>query len=714
MTESDEVLPHLEDAIPSKKAEAIRDLTAAGFSLIPLNGKIPSIRNWGATPVGKYGEVELVGGNYGVVIPATVLVVDVDPRNFSADDKPVSRLMTDLGISFPKTFTVRTGGDGLHIYFRIPPGLAIVNDLKKYPGVEFKSVKRQVVGPGSIHPDTNKEYVIAAGEPGQLADAPSELLRIISKIQTPSSNLEVDANALTDYKRDEGTIERFTSFLKTTAEPSIEGQNGDINAFKIAATGRDMGLPPDMAFSLMVDHWNDRCSPPWNLDDLKVKIINAYKFAAGPLGGDHPAAAFTPVPFIAKNEGVKWDQKPGGSPKKNFKNLLNYLRSSEHGFISIFGHNEFTNTTQIVNPAPWHRGVMPRQKTVSDHDLKMLKGHLAVKCDFEMPVSAIEEAVVVSSNDNRFHPVREYLSSLIWDKTPRLDTWLGDYCGAADDDYTRACARKVLCAAVMRVFKPGCKFDHVLVLEGEQGIGKTAICKILGGEWYGDFKVDPGNKDTVQLLQGRWIVELAELAVTRISDVDALKAFISREVDTARLAYGRLALEFPRQSIFIATKNPSADNAYLKDDTGNRRWWPVQLNPKGRIDFTGLKAVRNQLFAEAVERVRSGKGERLDMDTPELSTAAQEVVAQRHAEHAWTERVATWIQGLPLEREFLTARDVFLEAMDGLDKQFDRQAAIAIAGIMRTLKWAPGFKRINGRFSRGYVRSKNSILGDLI
>ncbi len=712
--------------VSGKKVSAIQMFVKAGFALMPLNGKIPVIKDWpNVVKHGDYGVKELAHGNYGVVLPETVIVVDIDPRWFEKGDKPMTRLCADLGITKEQlnTLIVQTGGKGLHYYFMVPAGTKIVGKLKAYKGIDFKAVGGQVVGPGSIHPDTGAEYVLLSGDPASLLECPQTLLDALIK---PETTLETNAGT-SCYQEDEGSRARFVSFLET-ADPSIEGEAGDLQAYKTAAKGRDLALPPDITLELMLATWNDRCSPPWEADELAKKVKNAYAYAESPIGNAHPAASFTPLPMPPplKDADIIWELNAQGFIKKSFVNLVNYLRSPSHGLSGIFGYNEFAGAVEIVNPAPWHDGKMPTHKPVSDHDLKLLKFHLASRCKIEMPLGTIEEAVVTVSNSNRFHPVREYLSSLKWDGTPRLDNWLRDYAGAADDEYTRACARKTLCAAVMRAFKPGCKYDHVLVLEGEQNIGKSSIVKILGGDWSADFTINPHDRDGIQLMQGAWIIEMAEMEVARRADMDALKAFITRQIDTARLAYGRLAQSFPRQQIFIATKNAGSDGTYLKDETGGRRFWPVALKPVGgQVNFAGLKAVRNQLFAEAVAlvarppvldaagNVLNPGGERLDMDTLELKTAAKNVVAARYAEHEWTERIAQWIEGLPPERDFIAGRDVFLDAMGGLDKQFDRKSSVAISNVMKALGWKNGTRRFGTRIARGYQRP-DAVLGDLV
>jgi len=192
------------------------------------------------------------------------------------------------------------------------------------------------------------------------------------------------------------------------------------------------------------------------------------------------------------------------------------------------------------------------------------------------------------------HPIREWLNSLKWDGVPRLNTWLSTYCGALESEYVNAVGRKTLMGAVARVYEPGIKFDSVLVLEGEQGTGKSTTCAILGGKWFGDAPLDIHNpKDTIEYVHSHWIIEFSEMASTRKADVNALKNFITRQEDDARPAYARVRVRFPRQSIFIGTVNP--DNiGYLSDDTGNRRFWPVLCT---KFSLEKLRADRDQLFA---------------------------------------------------------------------------------------------------------------------
>lgn len=725
------------------KLAAIRAFRAAGFVLVPLcsltvphehrrrpcrmMGKVPTRQGWEDSKADSFTEEELAAGNYGVVIGDAHVVVDVDPRNFRAGDHPVARLVERVGQPL-KSFTAKTGGGGYHIFFKLPPGTLVRNALPEFPGVEFKSGRgRQVVGAGSGHA-SGAMYVIADGSPAEIVEAPAALVDLIRRADVPFAEVGTGK-----YVNDAETQGRFLAYLQDVAEPSVQGRGGDANAFKVACYGRDLALPPALTYELMLEVWNPRCSPPWEDAELRSKVVNAYTYSRGPVGSAHPAADFGEVavplsdPLDAKPaapEPVAWvTAGQGGKMVKCFQNLVMFFSHGPAGLVKVFGYNEFTGRVEFTNPAPWHRGRLPQYRGVGDADLKLLKAHLAMRHAFEMPVQNIEEAVTVAAHANKFHPVREYLEGLTWDGRPRLDHWLTDYLGVEDGEYTRAVARKVLCAAVMRVMKPGCKFDHVLVLEGRQDLGKSSVVKILGGDHAADFPIDPHNKDSVQQMQGKWFIELAELEVTRRTEAQALKAFITRAKDEARLAYGRTVGEFPRQSVFIASYNPVADQTYLTDEE-NRRWWPVRCG-EAAFDLKAFRAVRDLLFAEAMHVVKT-KGEHLYMETAELKGMARSVAAGRRAEHPWQERIAQWIaesDRVPeTRRDFLTARDVFVDAMGGIDKNLDRRSCLAIATAMRALGWKDAHKRMHGTLIRGYARRVPStvdkkildILGDLV
>jgi predicted P-loop ATPase len=230
---------------------------------------------------------------------------------------------------------------------------------------------------------------------------------------------------------------------------------------------------------------------------------------------------------------------------------------------------------------------------------------------------------------NQIHPVCDYLNSLKWDGSPRLDDWLTTYGGAESTDYTRAVGSLMLIAAVRRVRQPGCKFDEMPVFISAQGKNKSSALAVLAiqDEWFSDdLPLNVDAQKTIERTEGRWIVEAAELGGMRKGGVEHLKAFLSRGTDRARMAYGRLPKSAPRQFIIIGTTN---SETFLRDSTGNRRFWPV-ATPEFDLDI--LRRNRDQLWAEAAAREAAGVSIRLD---PQLWASAAEQQEERRIDDPW-------------------------------------------------------------------------------
>ena len=225
-------------------------------------------------------------------------------------------------------------------------------------------------------------------------------------------------------------------------------------------------------------------------------------------------------------------------------------------------------------------------------------------------------AVTKVTDDRSYHPIREMFESLPpWDKVRRAETVLIDYLGAEDNRYVRAVTRKSLCAAYMRVYYPGIKFDNMIVLNGAQGIGKSTLISALGGEWFSDSLAlsDMNDKTAAEKLQGYWILEIGELAGMKKADIDKVKAFISRQDDKYRASFGRRVTPHPRQCVFFGTTN--SENGYLRDITGNRRFWNVKVTGQGKCKPWEMTAeVVQQIWAEVAEIARSGEKLYLDAD----------------------------------------------------------------------------------------------------
>ncbi len=288
--------------------------------------------------------------------------------------------------------------------------------------------------------------------------------------------------------------------------------------------------------------------------------------------------------------------------------------------------NSHANRLEVQDPQalPWDQ-INPGW---TDNDEAMLKTEIARTYQGLYAPTKMHDALLSTATARAFHPVRDYFNHLPpWDGTPRLDTLLIDTLGADDTDYTRAVTRKTFVAAHRRTFQPGCKFDQVLTLVGPQGAGKSTIFARMANPWFSDSLTitDMKDKTAAEKLQGNLIVELSELAGMRKAEAEPVKGFISRTEDKYRPAYGRTVITYPRQGIIVGSTN--ADEGFLRDTTGNRRWWPVHVTGQGWLgkphDLD--QATIDQLWAEA--RYRDHQGEKLYL-TGDLLHQAEHIQAE--------------------------------------------------------------------------------------
>ncbi len=325
----------------------------------------------------------------------------------------------------------------------------------------------------------------------------------------------------------------------------------------------------------------------------------------------------------------------------------------------------------------------------------------ARELQFHASVASIKRELITLAHEHRHHPVIDYLDGLDWDGTKRLDRWLVDYAGAADTELNRAFARKVLIAGVRRIRKPGVKFDTMLVLEGKQGAGKSQLAARLAvrPEWFCDsLDLNSDDKTKAEILQRAWIVECQELDGMNKSTSQKLKRFMSSPSDTFRKAYARDAGEYRRHCIIVGTTN---EDTYLRDLTGNRRFWPVQA---GDIDLEGFSAIVDQLWAEA--SMREAEGEAITL--PEH--------LWKDAETAQTDRMMEDPYRSVLEDLFANKRGkVYIEVVKlalGIEtRQMTSYDARRIEAIMASLGWTYGTYRLMDRHRAGRAPRKGYASG---
>ena len=289
-----------------------------------------------------------------------------------------------------------------------------------------------------------------------------------------------------------------------------------------------------------------------------------------------------------------------GQIKNTLTNIAIILRHDPNLQSIVF--NQFKNMIDVIGQLPW-RQVKPGW---GDADLACAKMYFERIYGIWSPTKFKDALLGVVSSERVYHPVKEYLDGLSWDGVERLDTLLIDYLGAEDTPYVRAVTRKTFVAAVARIYEPGIKFDSILVLNGPQGIGKSTFFARLGREWYSDSLAisDMKDKTAAEKLQGYWILELGELAGIRKMDVETVKSFVTRTDDKYRHAYGVNVESHPRSCVIVGSTN--SDGGFLRDITGNRRFWPVRVLGGGKYKPWDLIDV-DQIWAEAIERYRLGE-----------------------------------------------------------------------------------------------------------
>lgn len=364
--------------------------------------------------------------------------------------------------------------------------------------------------------------------------------------------------------------------------------------------------------------------------------------------------------------------------------LANAEALIRHYIGQSIASDEWSHATMITQALPW--GSQPGPwRAIDDTRCTVWLQHLGCSMSSIRMVAAAVESV---ADERKVHPLRDFLNGLVWDGVERLDHWLADYVGAPQTIYMGTIGRKWLCAAVARIFEPGIKFDSMLVLEGPQGIGKSTILATLGGTWFSDDFPDMHGKAAAERTVGSWIIELSELDALGRSEVSAVKAFISRRTDRYRPAYGTRVEEYPRTCIFAGSVNPNG-SGYLRDSTGNRRFWPV---PCTDVNVDGLREVRDQLLAEALHVWRAG--EKLYLDDEQAMQEAKAMQEERQQADPWESTIVNFLESTTQEN---VGFDDLYNALR-LDAQHQNQGtANRISSILQREGWSRFRSSLPGR-----------------
>lgn len=410
---------------------------------------------------------------------------------------------------------------------------------------------------------------------------------------------------------------------------------------------------------------------------------------------------------------VELETDKRGAYKSTIGNVLLILENDPY-LAGKIAHNEFSHRTMIRGNLPWHKlNNIPEGDPWKDCDDAGLRHYIESIYEITAPAK-ISDALLITEEKHKYHPIRDYLDSLSWDGVPRVDTVFIDYLGAEDCTYVKEVTRKSIVASVTRIFEPGIKFDYMLVLVGKQGIGKSHIISLLGQSWYSDSLNTVLGKEAYEQLQDAWLIEMAELSATKKAEAEAVKHFISKREDIYRVAYGKRVTRFPRQCVFFGTTN---DQEFLRDKTGNRRFWPVVAGINGNKKSLWQdmnQSEIDQIWAEAVDLFKKGETLYLEPDIESEAVIRQE---QHTEESSKSGLIIEYLNKLlpknwdeldigdrrcfmhgsefgevekgAVRRDRVCAMEIWVELFQGDPKQMNPMQAREVNDIMRRL---PGWK----------------------
>ena len=475
------------------------------------------------------------------------------------------------------------------------------------------------------------------------------------------------------------------------------------------------------SFKAMMNFVNEDGAAPVLLDkERAAKYSNEFDDIASLTGDDADDS------WMRKLQRTK-----SGVPESNSYNCI-WIMQHDPKLKQRFGLDEFAHRIVVLGNLPWR--TVNGSDLWGDTDDACIRNYLSTVYQIKGK-GIIDDAITEVMNQNKFHPVREYLTALNWDGTERVDSLFIDFIGAEDTPYIRAVTRKWLCGAIARVMEPGIKFDTAIVLYGEQGLGKSVILERLGGKWFNNTLQDIKTKDALEQIQGAWINELAELSPTYKNDNEIVKAFLSRTTDRFRVPYGRRTEEYPRQCVFAGSTN---NLLFLKDRTGNRRFWPISGNKQRKVrnSWDLSKDEVDQIWAEAFMLWANGESLVLDesleqeaikiqqshTEGSELTGLIEEYLSvllppnwdskDLYDRRAYLESYDEEKGGKP--REKVCALEIWCEVLNGDRKTLSNAKARELIDILQSLQgWEP-YNKGSGklRFGKLYGVQKAFVPSD--
>lgn len=616
--------------------------------------------------------------------------LDVDPKHNGPS--ALDGLLREYG-PLPETLTQTSGSGGKHYLFTSPIGIFIKNRAGFYPGLDTRAFGGYIVAAPSIHPDGTEYTWDNWGT--EIAPAPEWLINMVkdkreafkSPERSDTGSRDIDDAKFAGYLFNGGMTE-------DEVFAALQARNNDPNR-------RDVPLPTNEIWKTVRSIGSRDIRTPAALRQALQETATLAKAGRNEI---------KPNPM--------WEEDLVRSktllPKNCERNAFLALANAPI-FCNSLAFDEFSCEVKLIRNVvdPTSGNVLGRLKTGTVVDEHIAKELLITAQQFITSVTFSEQmmgsGISTVARLNGFHPVQDYLNSLVWDGKPRIDSWLIDHIGADDDDdgYTRAVGRRWLIAAVSRALKPGCKADCALIIEGTQGCRKSSALRTLAGaDWFKDSTIDFKSKDRFSAVKGVWIYEMAEFDQYRNHDAATIKNFLSSQDDSYRPAYARTDAKYPRGVVFVGTTNK---DKYLTDDTGDRRFWPVRsnrtlLNP---IDTDKLAAERDQIWAEAVRAYYNG--EPAFIDVPAVIAAHARITRERHdVEDTWADEFIRPYLAAHISKR-ITTGDLMNHALQLKTTEHTRANQQRVKNIMHNLGYTYKNTWVDNVQSKSWARKDGQL-----
>lgn len=590
--------------------KALQYVLVSGYSIIPVGkDKRPLLASWKEYQDRLPTEDEIKewytkwpAANIGIVTGKVSGITVVDVDSYKENTATVAK--------FPKTLTVKTGNGGFHLYYEYTPGLTVsANAYSDLPGVDIRSDGGFVVAPPSVTAylkngtKSGGEYSFVGYDP--IVPFPTNLISPKKVKRTLSSTIGVATGG-----RNDSIASVIGKLLQSESNP---------DKFLTEV------LPA-------VERINETYSPPLSHKEL----LNTFNSILKKEVQRRSELILSPIqPEGADPVSIQLDRTKSGTAYNNMANVLKVLQGHPY-YKGTIRYNTFKQEIEY-NGQAFEEGDLVKVQYFMQTDAGL----------FGISKEAVYGAVQHYANMNMYDEAKEWIEKIEWDGVERLSTWVPQATGVQDTDYHRGVGAQWVTGAVRRIVQPGATFDHVLVLVGGQGIGKTSFFRILGGKWYKSYTGAMDNKDFCLALRGALIVDLDEGAAMNRVDSIKLKSIVTETHDEFRAPYDRVMKKYPRRFVFSMSTN---DAEPFRDVTGNRRYWTIDVSQT--VNFKWLEENRDQIFAEAYHCLKN----KIKIPEVPLEDALQK--QQEHiAEDAWTENICRYIES---HNEYQSGSDDFV------------------------------------------------------